>query len=135
MKTNLKYLFLALCTLLGSCYDDDVLSSKPGEPIEGISNLAHTISGDQVILTWDLPSQYPEGIITPVSVHIALSVDGQRVGGTIVLPNDPVTYTQAGYDPAREYRMTLKVVAMKNVENEPDHISDTWISKGTTLSI
>jgi len=27
------------------------------------------------------------------------------------------------------------VVAMKNVENEPDHISDTWISKGTTLSI
>ena len=132
---TIKYLLLGFCMLSLGCYDDDTLSSKPGEPIAGVSNLTHNVNGNELTLSWDLPSSYPEGIITPVGVQIVVSVDGQREGGAILLQNDPLNFIYTNYDPGREYRFTLKVVAMMEIKESEPYVSPVWFSEGTTLSL
>ncbi|MFD2101243.1 DUF4945 domain-containing protein [Flagellimonas iocasae] len=135
MKTIIKYSLLAVCILFAACYNDDVIASKPGEPIDGIDNLQHNINGNEVSFTWDLPTSYPEGIITPVSVQIVLTVDGVREGGAIILPDNPSNFTYNTYDSNKEYRFTLKVVADRDVQEDEPYVSTVWYSEGTTLEI
>jgi hypothetical protein len=58
------------------CTDREILDLKPGEPINPVTNLKHTISGTDVNLTWTMPSGYPADIIQPVSVFIRINRDG-----------------------------------------------------------
>jgi hypothetical protein len=113
------------------CDRDEVLPSKPGEAISPVEDLQYTTGTSDVILTWQLPSSYPDNTVQPVSVQIKLSIDGQNAG-TFVLPNAPERYTYSPYDPSKEYRFTVKVVG--DVDTMDPFVSDLRISLGKTVA-
>ena len=130
-----KYLFFISVLSLGlllSCYDDDISYDKPGEPIDPVSDLSATPQGDQVLLSWSLPSGYPSDVIQPVSVQINVSIDGRREGGNIVLDGNPTSWSYP-YDSARTYRFTVKVLT--HIETTQPHESDLRLSPGETVEI
>ncbi len=131
MSKNILYSFLFSIFFLSGCYNDDYIESKPGASLEAVSNLNYEISGDEVILTWDLPQSYPEGVIEPVSVQISTLVNGNREAGNITLSDNPESYTYIPYDSANEYRFTVKVMADYDA-TEP-HVSDLLYSLGNTI--
>ncbi|MBC9795720.1 DUF4945 domain-containing protein [Sinomicrobium weinanense] len=133
MKKYVFYIFIWSLLLCSGCYDDDIITSKPGEPIDPVSNLAANAEGDQVNLSWDLPSAYPENVIEPVSVLIHVSVDGRREGGSITLEDNAVSYTYSPYDPAKTYRFTVKVMA--HAEPSEDYQSGLFYSPGSTIEL
>lgn len=130
-----KYIFCfsIFCFFLCSgCYEDDIVSSKPGREIDPVNNLNYNKSGEDVILTWELPSDYPDDINEPVSVQINVSVNGAKEGGAIVLENNPHSYTYSNYNSSESYRFTVKVMA--NMKKSDPYISDLWYSKGKTIN-
>lgn len=133
MKKYVFYILMLSSVLAAGCYDDDVITSKPGEPIDPVSNLAADTMEGQLVLTWDLPAAYPENVIEPVSVQIHISIDGRKEGGAITLENDPVSFTYSPYDPAKEYKFTVKVVA--GMETSEDYQSDLFYSPGNTIEL
>lgn len=133
MKKALIFLMLVTSISITGCYDDDILTSKGGEPIEMVTNLDASVSGNNATLSWNLPASYPEGIITPVSVQIVVTIDGSREGGAIVLDDNPTSYVYSNYDSSKEYRFTVKVMAMK--ETMEDYESDTFYSSGNTITL
>ena len=131
VKKN-NVLFAALFfILLQGCVSDDIIDSKPGEAMPPVDNLQFDIQGSEVELTWDLPQSIPEDIIRPLSVQIRVTADGQN-SGTFVLNNAPESFVHQGYDPAKSYRVTVKVFGSVNT-TEP-HISNVRYSLGKTAS-
>lgn len=125
-------LFAALFfLLLQGCVSDEIIDSKPGEPLPPVENLAYRIEGAAVELTWDLPQSLSADIVFPISVQVRVSADGQN-SGTFVLENAPESFLYQGYDPAKSYRFTVKVVCSVNT-TEP-HISNIRYSLGKTAS-
>ncbi|WP_067034119.1 DUF4945 domain-containing protein [Allomuricauda sp. CP2A] len=125
MKTSIKFSLLAVCILLAACYNDNIIAFKPGEPI----------NGNEISFTWGLPTSYPEGMIRPVLVQIVVAVDGIQEGGTIILPDNPSSFTNTVYDSDKAYRFILKVVANMDVQEAEPYVSDIWYSEGTTIGI
>lgn len=131
MKNYIFYISFLCILFCSGCYDEEIIVSKPGEAIDPVSNLEYTVSVDSVVLTWDMPSTYPEGVIEPVFVHIKVSEDGKHVA-TPVLENAPESFTYP-YDPSKEYRFTVKVMA--NVNTSEPHESDLRYSLGRTVNL
>lgn len=135
--------YISVCTLIlfCGCYDDSPIESKPGEAIDPVTNLQASIRNaeedaeaeEEVVLSWDLPSDYPQDVIEPVSVHIQVRIDGRREGGDIVLDDAPETYTYSPYDESMDYRFTVKVLA--DVETSEPHESDLRYSLGETVEL
>ncbi|WP_137404444.1 DUF4945 domain-containing protein [Echinicola rosea] len=129
MKTKLIYLLMMGIFCLG-CQDDDILMSKPGEPVDPVSNLEYTLEEQEVTLAWDLPSSYPADVVQPVMVHISISINGQNAG-TQVLDNDPVSFAYP-YDPENTYKFIVKVLA--DIETSDEFESDIRYSLGNTVN-
>lgn len=130
-----KYLFIISILSIGlflGCYDDDISYDKPGEPIDPVANLTATPQGEEVVISWTLPSSYPNDVIQPVSVQINVSIDGRREGGNIVLEGNPTSFTHP-YDANRSYRFTVKVLT--HIETSEPHESDLRLSLGQTVEI
>lgn len=132
MKSIVLYTFILSMIFLSACSEDGIVDSKPGEPIEPVTNLEYSISGDEVTLTWKLPSNLPDDIVQPVSVHLRVKTDGVTAD-TYELENAPENYTYSSYDSSREYRFTVKV--MGSVDTSEPHISDLRYSPGKTVVI
>lgn len=132
MKKYVVYISILSVLFCSSCYEDEIIDSKPGESIDPVSNLEYSISSDNVILTWNLPSTYPDDIIEPVLVQIRILIDGQS-GGTVVLERAPESYTFSPYDSSKEYRFTVKVMA--EVDTSDPHVSDLRYSLGKTVAL
>jgi len=129
-----KYLFYIsiLCVLLCSgCKEEDIILSKPGESIAPVTNLEYTISGTDAILTWNLPATLPADVVEPVSVFIRISKDGQSAG-TQVIDNAPETFTYPLYDPAKQYKFTVKVQGEVNTTDP--YRSKLRLSPGNTIA-
>ena len=118
--------------LSASCRDEDVLLSKPGEPIQPVSNLGSSFFGPDVILTWELPQDYPDDVVQPVSVMVRVTIDGHNEGD-VILENAPTSYTHPGYDPAKAYKFTVKVRG--EVETDDPAESDLRYSLGQTVNL
>lgn len=137
---------MSLLVLCFAC-EYDILDSKTGEPIEAVSNLKHSISGQQITLTWDLPNSYPNDVIRPVSVFIRvtrISKENQLAeyplyspsalnAGTFTVTNDPKSFVYNQYDPQYTYRFIVKVVGKVNVTSR--NFSDTRYSSGAVIEI
>lgn len=132
MKKYMLIISILSMGLLLGCYDDDISYNKPGEPIDPVSNLTATPGADQVVLSWNLPSSYPNDVIQPVSVQINVTIDGRREGGNIVLEGNPTSFTHP-YDASRSYRFTVKVLT--HIETTEPHESDLRLSLGETVEI
>ncbi|GGF25499.1 hypothetical protein GCM10011339_11990 [Echinicola rosea] len=104
--------------------------SKPGEPVDPVSNLEYTLEEQEVTLAWDLPSSYPADVVQPVMVHISISINGQNAG-TQVLDNDPVSFAYP-YDPENTYKFIVKVLA--DIETSDEFESDIRYSLGNTVN-
>lgn len=130
-KKNIVYYATFFFILLQGCVSDEIIDSKPGEPLPPVENLNYHIEDSAVELTWDLPQSLSADIVLPVSVQVRLSVDGQN-SGTFVVDNAPESFLYQGYDPARSYRFTVKVIGSVNT-TEP-HISNVRYSLGKTAS-
>ncbi len=141
-------IFIVLTSLfLFSACEYDIIDSKPGEPIDTVSNLKYTISGQQVTLTWDLPSSYPDDIIKPVSVFIRVTriskekesaeyplySHGALNAGTFTITDDPKSFIYNQYDPNYIYRFVVKIVGKVNVISP--NFSDTRYSSGAVIEI
>lgn len=125
-------LFAALFfLLLQGCVSDDIIDAKPGEALPPVENLQYNIQGSAVELTWELPQAIPADIVLPVSVQVRVTADGQN-SGTFVLENAPESFVHQGYDPAKSYRFTVKMVG--DVDTTEPHISNIRYSLGTTVS-
>lgn len=131
MKKYLFYISIICAFFCAGCEDEEILLSKPGESIAPVTNLQHTISDGNAVLTWDLPATLPDDIIEPVAVLIKVSIDGQNAG-THVLENAPVSYTHAPYDPSKEYKFTVKVQG--EVDTTDPYRSKLRISPGNTIA-
>lgn len=125
--------FISILSLLfcAGCQKEEILTSKPGEPIAPVTDLKYAITGSEATLTWKLPATISDDIIKPVSVMVKITVDGQN-GGTQVLDNNPERFTYAGYDPAKEYRVTVKVQGAVNTQDP--YRSKLRLSPGTTIA-
>lgn len=132
MKKNVFYILILSILFCSGCYKDEIIDSKPGEAIDPVSNLEYSIADENVILTWDLPSTYPDDIVEPVSVQIRTSIDGQS-GGTVVLEEAPESYTFSSYDSSKEYRFTVKVIGA--VDTSDPYVSDLRYSLGQTVAL
>jgi hypothetical protein len=127
-----KVAFLLLITsvfMLSAC-EYEIIDSKPGESISPVTNLSHSVSEDEVMLTWDLPSSYPDDIVQPVSVMIRITRDGNNAG-TVVLDDAPESYTYDAYDPSQTFKFTVKVRG--EVDTDDPNVSDVRYSLGTTV--
>jgi hypothetical protein len=113
------------------CQKEEILTSKPGEPLAPVTDLAHAINGSEATLTWELPATYAADVITPVSVMVRITVNGAS-GGTQVLPNAPERFTYPNYDPAKSYRFTVKVQGA--VDTQDPARSKLRLSPGATIA-
>jgi hypothetical protein len=129
-----RYIFcfsLLAVLFCAGCQKEEILTDKPGEAVAPVTDLKHTVAGNQAELTWKLPATLPKDIVKPVSVLVRILVDGQN-GGTQVLNNNPERFTYPGYDAARKYRFTVKVQA--GVDTQDPARSKLRLSPGTTIT-
>ncbi|MBF9255727.1 DUF4945 domain-containing protein [Pontibacter sp. 172403-2] len=131
MKKYIFYISIICVLFAAGCKEEDIVLSKPGEPIAPVTNLDYTISGSDAILTWDLPSTLPDDIIEPVSVFIRISVDGQSAG-TLVVDDAPESFVYSPYDASKKYKFTVKVQG--KVDTTDPYRSDLRLSPGTTVA-
>ena len=131
MKRYVFYISLLAVFFCAGCQKEEILTDKPGEAVAPVTDLKYAISGSEATLTWKLPATFAEDIIKPVSVMVKITVDGQN-GGTQVLDNNPERFTYAGYDPAKEYRFTVKVQGA--VDTQDPYRSKLRLSPGTTIA-
>lgn len=131
MNNFLLYISAFCLILISGCNKDEILPYKPGEALQPVENLDFTLADTEVLLTWNLPTSYPDVIVQPVSVQIRISVDGQNAG-THVLENAPESYTFSPYEPQRNYRFTVKV--MGDVDTMDPHRSNMKYSLGETVA-
>jgi hypothetical protein len=131
MKKYGSYISILSVFLFLACSEYAILDSKPGEAIKPVTNLTHSISGNEAVLTWDLPSDFPDDIVEPVSIFVRITIDGQS-GGTVTLANAPETYVFPNYDASRSYKFTVKVMA--SVDTDQPAVSNLRYSQGQTIT-
>jgi len=131
MKKSIFYISILCVLLCSACYKEDIITSKPGEPIGPVTNLQHAVADSSINLTWKLPVALPADIIKPVSVFIQISIDGQN-RGSLVIDNAPENYTYSPYDAAKNFKFTLKVIG--KVDTSDPNVSNTRYSPGETVS-
>ncbi|MEQ9438808.1 MAG: DUF4945 domain-containing protein [Cyclobacteriaceae bacterium] len=132
MKTYNAYFIIVILFIFSGCYQDEIIDSKPGEGLAPVNNLDYTISGDQVDLHWELPTTFPDDILSPVSVRITIFIDGQN-NGSVVLEEAPRSYLYAPYEASKEYKFTVKV--MGRVDTSDPYFSNLRYSPGKTVVI
>lgn len=128
-----KKIFLAAAMLMGmlsACVSDDIIDSKPGEPLAPVENLSYVVQEAAVEINWDLPTTISGDIIQPVSVQVRVAADGQN-SGTFVIDNAPESFLYSGYEPQKSYRVTVKV--MGRVDTTEPHVSNLRYSLGKTV--
>lgn len=132
MRKHLVYISIVSFLVLG-CYDDDISYDKPGEPIPPVTGLSANPAGEEVELSWKLPTSFPNDVIQPVAVQITVSVDGRVEGGAIVVEDNPSNFIFAPYDSSKTYRFTVKV--MTDIETTEPYESDLRYSLGETVEL
>jgi len=131
MKRIILFIFISSLFIFSAC-EYEIIDSKPGQSIDPISNLNHSISGSNLTLTWDLPSSYPEDIIQPISVMIRITRNGQNAGEQ-VLQGAPISFTYDSYDPESTYKFIVKVKG--EVDTEDRNFSNLRYSSGVILEL
>lgn len=132
MKKYLLYIYFLGILFCAGCSKEELITSKPGESIAPVTNLAYSVAENQVNLTWKLPATFSEDIMQPVTVLVRISVDGQS-GGTQVLENAPESFSYLSYDPAKKYRFTVKVQGKVNTTDP--YRSKLRVSPGSTVAL
>lgn len=127
---KVAFLILISSVFMFSACEYEIIDSKPGESISPVTNLSYTVSGDEAILTWDLPLSYPDDIVQPVSVMIRITRDGNNAG-TVLLDDAPESYTYDSYDPSQTFKFIVKVRG--EVDTDDPNVSDVRYSLGTTV--
>ncbi|MDP4209227.1 MAG: DUF4960 domain-containing protein [Bacteroidota bacterium] len=95
MKKNLKIylLFLLLPFFTAACLEKEVFTVTPNLP--AVSNLQYTLSGDSVILTWNLPQGHDSLSVSvspnPSGIPLKMNATSCKMG--IVEVNKPYMYT------------------------------------------
>lgn len=131
MRKSIIFISILGILFCFGCQKDKILSSKPGEPINKVTNLAYTVSNKTVNITWVLPSTLPADIIKPVSVIIYITIDGINKG-TIILDNAPTSYSYTTYNgTSNKYRFTVKVMGKVNTTDV--NFSNLRYSLGETV--
>lgn len=121
-----------LCVLAFiGCTDRIILDSKPGEPIEPVTNLQYTISGTDVNLSWSLPASIPADIKPPVSINIKVLRNNVSIL-TVTLPDAPVSYVYKPYDATKNYIIIVKVLG--NVDTVDPNVSNLRYSLGSSVT-
>lgn len=131
MKKLIRYPSFSCLLLTTACSQDDIIRSKPGEALLPVEDLNYSVSDNNVVLTWKLPSSFSEDIVKPVSVQVRVAVDGQNAG-THVLENAPESYSYSPYDSSKAYRFTVKVRG--DVDTSDPYVSNLRYSLGKTVA-
>ena len=132
MKNKISIIICCITLSITGCYDRDIIETKPGNTIDPVTNLNYTIDGNNVILTWNLPTQYPDDIILPVSVLIRVYVD-DVLKSSPNLTDAPITYTYSSYDVTKSFIFVVKVVG--DVDTDDPNVSSTRYSPGEYVII
>jgi hypothetical protein len=132
MKTKISLIICSIILFVSGCYDREIIDFKSGNPIDPVTNLDYAIDGANVTLSWDLPAQYPDDIVLPVSVLIRVHVD-DVLKSSPKLTDSPTTYTYTTYDPLKSYVFVVKVVG--SVETDDPNMSTTRYSPGEYVII
>ena len=130
MKNYIFYISIFFVVFCFGCKKEEIITSKPGESISPVTNLTHSVAGNQLNIQWKLPSSLPSDIKSPVSVVISINVDGQNKG-TVVLDNAPESYIYTPYDASKAHRFTVKVRG--SVSTTDPNFSNMRYSLGETL--
>jgi hypothetical protein len=129
---NLKYIVFGIIILFASgCYDRDIIDSKPGEPIDPVTNLSYLVEEGNIILSWNLPADNPSDIILPVSVYIKVYRDEVLISTVTIA--ETTTYTYSAYNSEKSYRFVVKVVG--DVDTDDPNAAVTRYSLGAYVVI
>ena len=132
MKKTFCLVIGSIFLLLSGCYDREIIDKKDGDPLDPVTNLVYSLDGDNVDLSWTLPSQYPPDILLPVSVFISVYRNGMLINSQTVT-GAPTTYTYNAYDPDYYYWIIVKVRA--DVDTDEKNKSNLRFSPGVTVYI
>ena len=132
MKRNIFYISILLLLVFTGCKKEGMITSKPGESINPVTNLQGAVTNNSINLTWKLPTTLPNDIVKPVSVLINISMDGQN-RGTVTLENAPESYIYTPYDASKKYKFTVKVIGAVNTTDP--NVSNLRYSLGQTIAI
>jgi Domain of unknown function (DUF4945) len=131
MKKILFYISILYILIFSGCTKDSILDSKPGEPINPVTNLNYTIVDTNVNLTWNLPSSIPADIVKPVSIYIQVRRDNVPIL-SVTLKDAAVSYVYDSYDSSRQYIIIVKV--MGSVDTTDPNVSNLRYSLGNSVS-
>lgn len=129
---NLVYLFVLLTIPISSGCTDDILMSKDGSSIQPVQNLDFVLGNSEVILTWDLPENYPPDIILPVTVRVDIYCDGVLLESSVI-PESPVSFLYSGYVSDKSFRFVVKVRGEVNAENP--YMAKVRLSPGRVVAL
>lgn len=130
MRKKVLYISILCILIFTGCSDYEVIDSKPGAPIDAVTNLASSISGTNVTLSWTLPASYPNDVLLPVSVLVAININGQ-LAETKELLNAPISFTYSSYNLSKKYKFTVKIKG--NVNTKDINFSNVRYSLGQTV--
>ena len=131
MKKAIYYISVSMLLIFTGCLDREILESKPGDPIESVTNLQYSINGTAVTLTWSLPSDYPDDIVQPVSVLVRVIREGVTLSNTTTV-NAPTSFVYNSYDNTRKYTVIVKVIG--SVDTTDPNVSNLRYSLGSSVS-
>lgn len=135
MKKIIFFLSLALFVFINtSCYDRDIIDGKDGISLPPVTNLqAGILANNKVTLTWDLPSNIPNGIKRPMSVYIQV-YKGTVIESLTTVNNEPTSYEVDIRDPDEaKYRVVVKILG--SLEEVEYGKSGTIYSLGQTVAV
>jgi len=119
--------------LFTACNDVDVFEPVYGDPIDPVTDLKYSISGNIVTITWVLPSSYPDDIVQPVSIYLVFNYGGQKPM-TMVLPEAPISFVFDEYNPEMSYKAIVKVLGYVDKNSEAVGVGgDYRLSLGQTI--
>lgn len=136
MKKLTNILILSVLFLVTACTDKDVISSKGGVVLPGVTNLAlQQVNQHSIKLTWNLPGSIPPTIKQPLKVYIEVreivSITSSVVVFTTMLDNAPSEYVYTLPVNTKTYHFTVKLNG-STVESDPYYSANIY-SLGQTV--
>lgn len=120
--------------LLTSCYDRNIIDAKDFEfSLPAIENLDYTRNGNQVKLTWQLPTDISDDFRRPLEVKIQL-VENDVYKNIITIQGEPTT-TEFTIDAEKKHRIIVKLHGYLTAEAKVEGKTDKVASEGKILEI
>lgn len=135
MRKIEKLIITALTLILFTgCYDRDIIDRKDfNHSLPKVENLSYTQQGNVVTLSWQIPGNIPEDFNRPLEASIQV-VENDIYRQKFSVFNE-VNSAAITIDPAKEYRVIVKLLGFLTAEAREEGFTDRVFSEGAIIEI